>query len=148
MAVTRLLNTFESTDHAQAARQAVSCMNHLIHLLLKAGMSRTDMVKSFKTTPLVCDSRVYFGLAPFCADLMDYVEYDFDVKDILKLNKVTGFSTTIHKFTAPNGDLLYVPDLSYYLPSPHIQLFSLQAYHQLYGRLSKLDGDTVIMYLQ
>ena len=34
------------------------------------------------------------------------------------------------------------------VPSPHIQLFSLQAYHQLYDSSSELDGDKVIMHLK
>ena len=56
LAQMRLLNTFKSWDHACAARQAVFFMNHHINFVLKAGQSRTGMVKSLKTTPLVSDS--------------------------------------------------------------------------------------------
>ena len=37
LTVMRLVNTFISQNNAQAARQAVSCMDHHINLVLKAG---------------------------------------------------------------------------------------------------------------
>ena len=94
LALMRLSNTFKSQDHIQAAIQAVSCMNHCIQLVLNAGESRTDMVQSFKTTLLVRDSIASFGLIPFCADVIHYVECDIDVKHIFKLNKVVDFGIT------------------------------------------------------
>ena len=80
-------------------------------MLLKVGKSKTDVLKSFKTTPVAWDSGASFGLTPYCADVIDYVEFDIDVKDTSKLNKVIGFGTMLHKFTATNSDLLYVPAL-------------------------------------
>ena len=116
-------------------------MNHHIHLLLNAGKSRTNVLTSFKTTQLVWDSEASFGLTFFLADSIDYVECDIDVKDISKLNKVIGFRTILHKFTATNSDLLHFPALSYHLPLADICFFSFQAYHQLCGGSSELDGD-------
>ena len=75
----RLLHTFKSQDHAQAAKQAVSCMNHHFDLLMKDGQSRFDRVKSFKTKPLVQNAGASFGLMPFNAKFIDYVEYNIDV---------------------------------------------------------------------
>ena len=87
------------------------------------------------------DSGASFGLTPYCANFINYVECDIDVKDISKLNKVICLGTALHKFTATNGDLLYFPVLSYHLPSADICLFSPQAYHQLYGGSSELDDE-------
>ena len=78
---------------------------------------------------------------------MDCLESDIDVKDMSKINKVIGFGTTLHKFTATNCDLLYVPDLFHHLPSADIHLFTPQAY-QVYGDSSELDGNKVVMHLK
>ena len=90
-------------------------MNHNINLVLKSGQ--------FKTTPLVFDAGASFQLIPFHSNFIDYVELIIDVKDIFKFNKVVGFGTTLHKFTATNGDLLCAPAVSYHLPSADIWLF-------------------------
>ena len=82
----RLLNSFKSEDHTRAAQHIVSCMNHHIHLLLKAGQSKTDMIKSLKNTPLVSYSGASSGLTPFCADFIDYMEQVSNVKDCSKFN--------------------------------------------------------------
>ena len=81
-------------------------MNHNIHLLLKAGQSRSDMVKSFKATPLVWDYGASFGLKPCFADFIDYV------KDSSKFNNVIGFDTTLHKFPLMNCGLLHISALT------------------------------------
>ena len=65
LTVMSLLYKFNSQDHAWTAGQAVSSMNHHFYLVLKAGQSRTDMVKSFKTTPLNWNSGASFGLTSF-----------------------------------------------------------------------------------
>ena len=54
-------------------------MDHNIHLVLKVGPPRTDMVHFFKTA---------------------------DAKDIFKPNKVGVFGITLHNFMATNGDVL------------------------------------------
>ena len=126
----RLLNSFKSQNHTRATLHVVSCLNNDIHLLLKAGKSKTNVLKSFKTTPLVWDSRASFGLTPHYAYFIDYVDCDIDVKDISKTNEVIGIGTRLHKFTATNGDLLYdVAAFSYHLPSADIRIFHPQAYH-------------------
>ena len=51
---------------------------------------------------LIWDVGVSFGLTPFHGNFVDYVKCDIDVKDISKLNKVVGFGTTLHNFTATN----------------------------------------------
>ena len=148
LTVVRLLNSFQSQDHRRAVQNVVSCMNYHIHLPLKAGKSRTDVLKTFKTSPLVWDSVDSFGLTPFHADFIDYVKYDIDVKDIPKLNKVFAFETTLHKITTTNNDPLYVSAFSYNLSSADILSVSPQAYHQLYSGSSELDDDEVVVNLK
>ena len=53
---------------------------------------------------MVWDSGAYFGLTPFHANFIEYVECDIGVKDISEPNKVIGFGTTLHKFTATSSD--------------------------------------------
>ena len=89
-------------------------MDHHINLVLKAAQSRTDIVKSFNTIPLVWDLGASVGLTPCHASFFGYVECDIDVKDIFKLNKVVSFGTTLHKSTATNGDQFYVTAISYH----------------------------------
>ena len=115
LAIMRLLNVFKSQNCAWAARQAVYCIDHHISLALKTSQSRTDLVKSLKTALLVWHSGVSFGLTPFGADFIDYVECAIDVKYNSKLNKVICLVTTLHKFTATNEDLFYIHALSYHL---------------------------------
>ena len=75
----RLLNSVESQDDTRGDQHVVSCMNHL---LLKASKSRMDVLKSFKASPLVWEFGASFGLIPFHADYIDYVECDIDIQDI------------------------------------------------------------------
>ena len=91
------------------------------------------------------DTLASFGLTPFHADFIDYVECDIDVKDITKLNKVIGFGTALQKFSATNGDLLYVLTIAY---QADVNLFSPQAYHQLYEGSSELDGNDVMIHIK
>ena len=68
LAVIRLLNTFKSQNHIKAAQQAVSCMDHHINLVLKAGQPKNDIVNSFKSTLL--EPGASFGLTHFYADFI------------------------------------------------------------------------------
>ena len=81
-------------------------------------------------------------------NFIDYMECDIDAKDISKLNEVIGIGTTLHKFSAINGDLLGNHACSYHLPSADVHLFSLQAYYQLYNGSSELNSNKVEMYLK
>lgn len=85
------LACYEIDEYFQVSGSCMSClvsclcMDHSINFVSKAGQSRTVMVKSFKITPLVLDSRAFFRLTPFHVDFIDYMEYDIDVKDLTKL---------------------------------------------------------------
>jgi hypothetical protein len=84
-------------------------------------------------------------LTPFRSDFIDYVEYEIDVRDITKVNKVVGIGTTLHKFLDNNGNHVYLPCVSYHLPTTDVRLFSPQIYHQLHGGHSVVNGDEVVM---
>ncbi len=77
---------------------------------------------------------------PFRSDFMDYVEVDFEVRDVTKANKVVRIGTTLHKFVDDNGKDVYLPCVSYHLPTTDVRLFSPQTYHQLHGGSSTVDG--------
>jgi len=97
----------------------------------------------FFNTPLIWDTGASFGLTPYRSDFIDYEEVSIPVKDITKTSMVVGIGTVMYKMTATNGDVLFVPGLSYHLPESDIRLMSPQAYHKLYGGCSVVDGEKV-----
>ena len=98
-----------------------------------------------KTLMLIWDTGASAGLTPFWSDFIDYVECEIDVCDISKVKKVIGIGTTLHKFVDNNGNNVYLPCVSYHLPSTDVRLFSPQIYHQLHGGHSVVCGDAVEM---
>ena len=54
--------------------------------------------------------------------------------------------TTLHKFQV-GGKTIWLPCLSYHLPSAEIRPFSPQTYHTLYGGHSVVQGDHVEMFV-
>ena len=143
----RLTKHFSTFDHAANAEKAVARMN-LLCCQSDAARAFKQCSHSMKNTPLVYDTGASYGLTPFRADFIDYQTCDIPVKDISKTNRVKGIGTVMYKFTATNGDLLYLPGLAYHLETADIRLFSPQTYHQLYGGSSVIDGYRVIMHLQ
>ncbi len=101
-----------------------------------------------KTMVLIWDTGASAGLTPFRSDFIDYVEVDFEVRDVTKANKVKGIGTTLHKFVDNNGKNVYLPCVSYHLPTTDVRLFSPQIYHQLHGGSSTIDGANVCLRLR
>jgi hypothetical protein len=97
---------------------------------------------------LIWDTGASAGLTLFSSDFIDYVEDDFEVRDVTKANKVVGIGTTLHKFVDDNGKDVYLPCMSYHLPTTDVRLFSPQSYHQLHGGSSTIDGANVCMRLR
>ena len=95
---------------------------------------------SFLTYHLVWDTGVFFGLTPFCCDFIDYVECSIPLNDIARTNMVIEIGTTLYIFSLDGGPV-YLPCLSYHLPSAAIRLLSAQTYHKLYGGHSAVFGD-------
>ena len=98
-----------------------------------------------KTLILIWDTGGSVGLTLFCSDFIDYVECEIDVHDVTKVNKVIGIGTTLHKFVDATGSNIYLPCVSYHLPTTDVRLFSPQVYHQIYGGDSLVNGDKVVM---
>jgi hypothetical protein len=98
-----------------------------------------------KTLILIWDTGASAGLTPFQSDFIDYVKCEIDVRDITKVNKVVGIGTTLHKFVDNNGNHVYLPCVSYHLPTTDVRLFSPQIYHQLHGGHSVVNSNEVVM---
>ena len=94
--------------------------------------------------PLVWDTGASFGLTPFCGDFIDYIECRIPVNDIKETNMVIVMGTTLHKFEIA-GKPIWLPCLSYHLPTAEVRLFSPQTFHTLYGGKSEVFGDQVKM---
>ena len=101
---------------------------------------------TYKNCLLVWDTEASSGLTPFCCDFIDYVECNIPVHDIARTNMVIDIGTTLHKFKI-NGEDIFIPCLSYHLPSAEVQLFSPQTYHTLYGGHSAVFGNHVDMFI-
>ena len=86
-----------------------------------------------RTLILIWDTGGSAGLTPFRSNFIGYVECDIDVCDVTKVNKVIGIGTTLNKFVDASGTVIYLPCVSYHLPTTDVQLFSPQVYHQIYG---------------
>ncbi len=74
------------------------------------------------------------------------MECKITVRDISKQNTVIGVGTTLHKFKIDGQDI-FIPCLSYHLPSAEVRLFSPQTYHTLYGGHSVVGGDYVEKFI-
>ena len=59
---------------------------------------------------------------------------------------VVGIGTTLHKFLV-DGNELFLPCLSYHMPTADVRLFSPQTYHTIYGGHSVVTGDMAQMYI-
>ncbi len=57
-----------------------------------------------------------------------------------------GIGTILHKFMV-NEKELFLPYLSYHLPTADVRLFSPQTYHTIYGRHSVLSGEMALMFI-
>ena len=87
-------------------------------------------------------------MTPFRSDFIDYVEADIAVKDVTNINHVIGIGTTLYKFKNCKGKEVFLPCVSYSLPTTDVWLFSPQKYHQIHGGKSYLCGDCVEMNLK
>ncbi len=98
-----------------------------------------------KTLFLIWDTGASAGLTPFWSDFIDNVECKIDVHNITKVNKVVSIGTMLHKSVDNNGNHVYLPCVSYHIPTTDVRLFSPQIYHQLHGGHSVVNGDKVVM---
>ena len=69
-----------------------------------------------KSTMLIWDNGVSFGLNSFKSDFIDYVESVIPVQNFTKVNWFIDIGTLIHKFDGTNGTTCYLPCVPYYVP--------------------------------
>jgi hypothetical protein len=141
----KLMNSFGSLSLEEGADNTVRRMN-LLRVGYEASDGRELRRVTFKNCPLVWDTGASFGLTPFRGDFLDYVECKITVRDISKQNTVIGVGTTLHKFKIDGQDI-FIPCLSYHLPSAEVRLFSPQTYHTLYGGHSVVGGDYIEKFI-
>jgi hypothetical protein len=144
LAATRLTSRLESADRATAAEEVVQRANVFSSTYQTKDVEGKKWRYTYKTCPLVWDTGASAGLTPFWCDFIDSMKCQILVNDIARTNMVTGIGTTLHKFWM-NGEAIYLPCLSYHLPSGEVRLFSPQTYHKkLYGGHSSVFGDRVV----
>ena len=111
------MRKFEFKEHGEKVQ---STLGHSSLLTSEIGLSLVKV--TFRECPLVWDTGALFGLTLFRGNCIDYVECQIPVKDISCTNMVIVMGTTLHKFEA-NGKPIWLPCLSYHLPSAEIRLF-------------------------
>jgi hypothetical protein len=141
-------------DHHDAAQHAVNWMNaFLLQQTISFGQSKKDKsIKreskvGFKHTPLIWDTGATHELTPLMKDFIHLHPCDIPVKDISKVNWVIGVGTVMRKFWATNGKDIFLPEVSFHLPTADIQLMSPQSYHQWWGGYSLVGKEGVLMNL-
>ncbi len=140
----QLLKTF--CNHDYHVRQIKLAMDQVALLCgtFEMHQSTPDRLDP-KALILIWDTGASAGLTPFWSDFIDYVECEIDVCNITKVNKVVGIGTTLHKFMDNNGNHVYLPCVSYHLPTADVRLFSPKIYHQLHGGHSVVNSNEVVM---
>ncbi len=74
-------------------------------------------------------------------DFFDYVQYRILVCSISKVNEVMDIGTTTHKFVDTKGQFVYLPQVTYHLPSSKVCLVNPQVLYQNCGGKSILFVD-------
>ena len=120
--------------------------------MLKGGVLENRVLntcckKDPKTMILIWDTGASFGLTPFRSNFIDYVKCDIPVRDVTKVNRVIGISTTLNKFVDTKGQEVFLPCVSYHLTQTDFRLFSPQTYHQMHGGYSEVHSNRVSMML-
>ena len=148
LSLPRLMSTFKNMDHAQNVQHLCQRLAVLSDRSLENRTFNASNKIDPKSLILIWDTGASFGLTPFRSDFIDYVEADIAVKDVTKVNRVIGIGTTLHKFQNDKGKDVFLPCVSYHLPTTDVRLFSPQTYHQMHGGHSILCGDCVEMNLK
>ena len=137
----KLMRKLKFNEHGEKVQSTVG---HASVLTSKVGSSL--MKATFRECPLVWDIGSLFGLTPFKGNFIDYIECQIPVKDISHTNMVIDMNTILHKFEV-NGKPIWMPCLSYHLPSADICLFSPHTYHTLYNGHSIVLAHHVEMFV-
>ena len=101
--------------------------------------------EKYKNITFIWDTRASFSLTPFRSDFIDYVEVNIPVKDVTKVNRIIVIGEKFQKIVDVNGQVCYLPYVSYHLLSTDVLLFSPHTYQQIHGVSSEVFGGRVIM---
>ena len=142
LAANRLKSKLESADRSRVAEEVVQRASIFSSTYQTKYNDTGRRRHTHKTCPLVWDAGASAGMTPFRCDFVDYMKCQIPVNDTARTNMVVGVGTTLHKFIV-DGDPVYLPCLSYHLPTAEIRRFSPQTYHTLYGGHSTVFGDRV-----
>ncbi len=75
----------------------------------------------FKHTPPIWDTGATHRLTPFLKDFITYHHQgDIPVRDIYMVNQVIRVGMVMHKFQATSGEDIFLPGVSYHLPTTDI----------------------------
>ena len=61
------------------------------------------------------------------------MEADIPVKDVAKIDWVIGIGNTLQKFQNDQGKDIFLPCVSYHLPTTDVRIFSPQTYQHMHG---------------
>ena len=134
----RLMFKFKNMDHAQNVQRLCQRLAVLSDRLFENRTFNDYTSINPKSLILICDIGSSLELTPFRSDFIDYVESDTTVKDVTKINRVIGIGTTLHKFKNDKCKDVFLPCVSYHLPTIDVRIFSPQTYHQMHGGKSYL----------
>jgi hypothetical protein len=147
LAFVRLHRRFTAQDQTAEAQKAVERMNLFKASVHETGTNIPPHLLTFEGMPSVIDTGASAGLTPFRDDFIEYKECSIPVKDISKMNYVSGVGIVLQKHIATNGDVLFVPSIAYHLKTAEIRLFSPQTYHGRWGGHTVIDGDGCTIHL-
>ena len=101
LALPWLVNSFSNREfHQKNIKSCLSCADVLRGMF---DVHHAGCKKDPKTMVLIWDTGASAGLTPFRSDFIDYVEVDFEIRDVTKANKVAGIGTTLHRFVDNKG---------------------------------------------
>ena len=70
------------------------------------------------------------------------------MNDVEKVNTVIGTGKSIHRFFDANRKYLFLPFISYRIPTTYVQLLSPQTYHHVHGAHSIIKGFNIQMVMK
>ena len=155
------INTFVNHIDATKLMRTLTCaqveyiMSHeetqeevIQALILRANeIARQLNGNDYFSLPLVFDSGASGGLSPFKADFADYQACDIQLAAVTAITKVSGIGTVIYKFVTRSGKVVFIPHVSFHMPSSTVRLFSPQTYFKQFGGSGTMDGTMYSMYL-
>ena len=124
LSFTRLMAKFTEMDHVPIVETLCQLLAILSNHSLDKITYNTFDNKNPKDQILIWDTGASFGLTPFRSGFIDYVGADIHVKDVTNINQVIRIGTMLHKFQNYQGEDIFLPFVSYHIPTIDVRLFS------------------------